>query len=296
MIGLSLFSGVGGFELAAEIAGLDVEWRYQVEIDEACRLVLERHYPHTDRSIVDVTKARAEDFGHVDIIVGGFPCQDLSVAGRGAGLAGERSGLWDDYARLVRDLRPRYVVVENVAALLVRGFGRVAGDLAAGGYDLEWACVSAAACGAPHIRDRLWILAHANGGRLEDERGPSDDGREDGEHASRLVADGCVREGAHASDADDGNGDAGAGTVGKESWRGQSRDRRPLAVGGYWLSTPSPEPALCRMDDGSPSRVDRLAQRRRERERLKQLGNGIVPQCAAVALRRVKELELMVKQ
>lgn len=507
VIGLSLFSGVGGFEIAAEIAGLDVEWRWQIEVDEACRRVLDRHYPHADRSICDVTKARAEDFGHVDIIVGGFPCQDISVAGRGAGLAGERSGLWGEYARLVRDLRPRFVVVENVAALLVRGFDRVAGDLAACGYDLEWACVSAAAVGSPHIRDRLWIVAHTDGGRREGERRSCDDGGEDGQHASRPIADGraCAR--PHAADTDgvecrerhdadeerrwtdeteqtrmggcdaaDAESTRRGAERGTESRRAESagspgvprgcgvredvsdteserrgsatrgarsgpqqdeaREGAPCRRGSFWTETPSPQPALRRsydgssegldprgggidgdsdesrsdaalcgmqfsagtqevqretggqdqisfaddmrrkvhgsnvcqrhvarrieattnteipwallrsvwgeeepsrpsrrresqqrfaveypdlvrvlsshppppcascwrdgswadgispalMDDGCTSRVDRLARRRRERERLKQLGNGIVPQAAAVAMRRVKEL------
>ena len=99
----------------------------------------------------------------VDVLCGGFPCQDLSVAGRGAGIDGARSGLWAEYARLIRELRPRYVVVENVPALLVRGLGRVLGDLAALGYDAEWDCLPASAFGAPHRRDRVWIVAYPDG-------------------------------------------------------------------------------------------------------------------------------------
>jgi site-specific DNA-cytosine methylase len=99
------------------------------------------------------------------ICTGGFPCQDISNAGKRAGIDGERSGLWSEYARIVRELRPRYVLVENVAALLGRGIGRVLGDLAEIGYDAEWHCIPAAAVGAPHIRDRVWIVAHATGAR-----------------------------------------------------------------------------------------------------------------------------------
>jgi DNA (cytosine-5)-methyltransferase 1 len=97
---------------------------------------------------------------YVDVLCGGFPCQDLSYAGRGAGLDGERSGLWIEYARLIRELRPRYVIVENVSALLARGLGRVLGDLAACGYDAEWDCIPASAVGAPHRRDRVWLVAY----------------------------------------------------------------------------------------------------------------------------------------
>jgi DNA (cytosine-5)-methyltransferase 1 len=109
---------------------------------------------------------------YVDVLAGGFPCQDLSYAGKGAGIDGERSGLWGEYARLIRELRPRYVVVENVTALLARGMGRVLGDLAACGYDAEWDCIPAAAVGAPHRRDRVWIVAYPNGAGLEGHRGP----------------------------------------------------------------------------------------------------------------------------
>ena len=106
----------------------------------------------------------------IDVICGGFPCQDISVAGKGAGIAGERSGLWGEYARIVGEVRPRYVIVENVAALLGRGLERVLGDLAALGYDAEWHCIPASAVGAPHRRDRIWIVAYpgcASVGRSE---------------------------------------------------------------------------------------------------------------------------------
>ena len=97
----------------------------------------------------------------IDLICGGFPCQDISTSpAQGAGIDGERSGLWSEYARLIGEVRPRYVVVENVAALLARGLGRVLGDLAALGYDAEWDCIPASAVGAPHRRDRVWIVAY----------------------------------------------------------------------------------------------------------------------------------------
>jgi site-specific DNA-cytosine methylase len=98
---------------------------------------------------------------YVDVLCGGFPCQDISLAGAGAGIdEGTRSGLWYEFARLIRDIRPRYVVVENVSALLARGLDIVLGDLAACGYDAEWDCIPASAVGAPHRRDRVWIVAY----------------------------------------------------------------------------------------------------------------------------------------
>jgi DNA (cytosine-5)-methyltransferase 1 len=108
---------------------------------------------------------RWPDIGPIDVICGGFPCTDISLAGNGAGMAGERSGLWVEFARLVGELRPRFVIVENVAALLYRGLDNVLGDLAAIGYDTEWHCIPASALGACHRRDRVWVVAHADNRR-----------------------------------------------------------------------------------------------------------------------------------
>lgn len=154
----SLFSGIGGLELGLEWAGLEpVVW--QVEQDPFCRSVLAKHWPSADRSVTDVCTAGVANLAHVDLICGGFPCQDLSYAGKGAGLAGERSGLWREYARIVGEIRPRFVVVENVAALLGRGADVVCGDLARLGYDAVWTTVRASDVGAPHRRERLFIIA-----------------------------------------------------------------------------------------------------------------------------------------
>jgi DNA (cytosine-5)-methyltransferase 1 len=119
----SLFAGIGGFDLGFERAGLFCKW--QVEVNEFCQRVLAKHWPdtrrHDDVRTFPPNESRA---WKVDVICGGFPCQDISVAGRGAGIAeGTRSGLWSEYARIIRVLRPRFVVVENVPALLIRGEG-----------------------------------------------------------------------------------------------------------------------------------------------------------------------------
>jgi DNA (cytosine-5)-methyltransferase 1 len=158
---LDLFSGIGGFSLGLERAGFETV--AFCEIEPFPRQVLAKHWPGVPiyDDVRTLTAERlAADGVAVDVICGGFPCQDISTAGRGAGLAGERSGLWSEIARLVCELRPRYVVVENVSALLGRGLGVVLGDLAEIGYDAEWHCVPAAYLGGHHIRDRVWIVAY----------------------------------------------------------------------------------------------------------------------------------------
>ena len=157
----SLFSGIGGLELGLEWAGLGpVVW--QVEQDPFCQKVLERHWPGVER--FDDVRTVGAELPRVDLICGGFPCQDVSFQGEGAGIDGPRSGLWGSFARIVRDLRPRFVVVENVRALRWRGLEKVLGDLARLGYDAEWDSLTACAMGAPHMRERVFIVAHAQGG------------------------------------------------------------------------------------------------------------------------------------
>lgn len=161
----SLFAGIGGFDLGFERAGMACKW--QVEIDPYCQKVLAKHWPNVRRhhDIKTFPTGAPQDW-KVDCVCGGFPCQDISTAGRGEGITGERSGLWSEYARVVGLLRPRFVVVENVPALLFRGMDRVTGDLAAIGYDTQWQTVSAAAVGSPQRRERVFILAYRDGERL----------------------------------------------------------------------------------------------------------------------------------
>jgi DNA (cytosine-5)-methyltransferase 1 len=158
----SLFAGIGGFDLGFERAGMACKW--QVEINDYATKVLEKHWPNVHRER-DIQECGRHNLQQVDVICGGFPCQDISYAGLGAGLDGERSGLFFEALRVVRELRPRAVVLENVAALLTRGLDRVLGSLASIGFDAEWHCIPAAAVGALHIRDRVFILGYANGNR-----------------------------------------------------------------------------------------------------------------------------------
>lgn len=165
----SLFAGIGGFDLGFERAGLRCVW--QVEKDPYCQRVLAKHWPNVRRwDDVCTFPPEPADGLCPDVICGGFPCQDISkaghVQGERKGLNGERSGLWSEFLRIIRRLRPPFVVVENVAKLLVRGLGRVLGSLAEIGYDAEWHCLPACTFGAPHIRDRLFVLAYSLGGRI----------------------------------------------------------------------------------------------------------------------------------
>jgi len=280
---LDLFSGIGGFSLGLERAGMRTV--AFCEIDPYCQCVLRRHWPDVPvyddvrtltRKILANTYCqrcretrRSEDWGGTcgcgpQVICGGFPCQDISVAGKGAGIAGERSGLWSEYARIIGEVRPRYVIVENVAALLGRGIERVLGDLAALGYNAEWHCIPASAVGAPHRRDRVWIVAHT---RCLDSFGW---GGECGGPQAAGPCDRAARSGEHARDVADTNG---AGCL--EQWRGLPI-RQELAAaecGGWWQS----EPDVGRVATGVPARVDRL----------RALGNAVVPQIPEIIGRAI---------
>ena len=162
---LDLFSGIGGFSLGLERTE-GFETVAFCEIDKKARQVLRKHWPDVP-IFDDVTKLKGDQIGTVDVICGGFPCQDISYAGRGAGLEGERSGLWFEFHRLIKEIRPKWVIAENVSALRSRGLDEVLRSLAEIGYDAEWHCIPASAVGAPHRRDRVWIVAYPHGTGLE---------------------------------------------------------------------------------------------------------------------------------
>jgi len=166
---LDLFSGIGGFSL-----GLERTSNFQTvafcEIEPFPRSVLKKHWPNVpvyeDVKTLSAERLKADGIT-VDVICGGFPCQDISLAGKGAGLEGERSGLWFEFHRLIKEIRPQYVIAENVSALRSRGLDAVLRSLAEIGYDAEWHCIPASAVGAPHQRDRIWIVAYPQCGRRE---------------------------------------------------------------------------------------------------------------------------------
>ncbi|MGA0336820.1 MAG: DNA cytosine methyltransferase [Luminiphilus sp.] len=223
----SLFAGIGGFDLGLERAGMACAW--QVEREPYAVRVLEKHWPNVRRHDDVCTFPPAEGNWAVDLICGGFPCQDISVAGKGLGLAGKRSGLWVEMHRIISELRPRYVIVENVAALLFRGMETILGDLSKIGYDAEWHVVPACAVGAPHRRERVWVVAYADRAGFKQQRWP--------ESESTQYA-----------------------TVERCSW---------------WET----EPAVGRVVDGLPHRVDRL----------RGLGNAVVPQIVELIGRAIIE-------
>lgn len=162
---LDLFSGIGGFALAARMVG-GIKTIQFVEIDPYCQKVLAKNFlgvPIHD----DITTFTAEPRQY-DLVTGGFPCQDISIANpNGRGLEGKRSGLFHELMRIVRQCRPRYLVLENVSAMLSKSHGRVMGsvlwELSQVGYDAEWQTISAASMGAPHLRERVFVVAHPNG-------------------------------------------------------------------------------------------------------------------------------------
>lgn len=156
----SLFAGIGGIDKGLEDAGMTCAW--QVEINDYCSRVLAAHWPGVLR-LRDIHDAGSHNLPRVNLICVGLPCQDVSQAGKRAGIGGTRSGLWRQAVRVVRELCPRYVLVENVPGLLARGMGDVLGDLASLGYDAEWSVLSACAMGAPHTRERVFIVAYPNG-------------------------------------------------------------------------------------------------------------------------------------
>lgn len=220
---LDLFSGIGGFSLGLEAAGMRTV--AFCEVDPFCRAVLAQHWPgvpiYDDVRTLTATALRRDGIA-VDLICGGFPCQDVSFAGKRAGLEGARSGLWGEYRRIVGELRPRFVVVENVPGLLSLGMGTVLGDLSALGYDAVWDCIPASAVGAPHRRDRVWIVAYAD-------RQGQHDGAEHAEMggAQEPMADTCGER--HQSDGEPGEL---AGASGQAQGEGHQRQRRRRAANG----------------------------------------------------------------
>lgn len=250
----SLFSGIGGLELGLERAGVgQVVW--QCEINPFCRQVLEKHWPTVTR-FTDVTQPRV--WPAVDVICGGFPCQDVSSAGKRAGLAGQRSGLWHHFAAVVEQVAPSFVVVENVASGARKWLPTVRRALHMLGYRTTAYGVSAFDVGAPHFRRRVFVLARHADSERRGARGSVQlrARHEEGAHAS------AQRDGGRgpAPDLDSGGQPEPEGPIG-EVWRW-------VADGGRWTV----EPDVCGVAHGLPHRVDRL----------RALGNAVVPQCAEV--------------
>lgn len=165
---LVLFSGIGGFSLGLERAGMETV--AFCEIDPYCQRVLAKHWPGV-KIHDDITKLNGKQYaGAIDVICGGFPCQDISVGHNwteAKGIEGKRSGLWWEYHRIIRETAPKFIIIENVAALRTRGLGRVLQSLDEIGYVGEWHVIPGTAVGAEHRRERVWIIAHHQSIRME---------------------------------------------------------------------------------------------------------------------------------
>lgn len=265
---LALFAGAGGGILGGHLLG----WRTVCAVERepyAASVLMQRQndgilppFPIWD----DVCTFDGKPWrGLVDVVSGGFPCQDISSAGKGAGIDGERSGLWREMARIIGEVRPRFVFVENSPLLISRGLAVVIGDLAEMGYDAQWCCISASDTGAPHKRDRIWLVAS------DTEREPMRNEtikKMESEESERQKF-GVYGGNGHVADTNSARWKQSADETypGTSGW--ESRD----AIG--WASWWPTEPDVGRVADGVAARVDRL----------KAIGNGQVPRVAAAAFR-----------
>lgn len=290
---LDLFSGIGGFSLGLERAGMRTV--AFCECEPYAQAVLRKHWPKVPcyANIRDVSAARlAADGISADLVCGGFPCQDISLAGKGEGLTGARSGLWSEFFRLIEELRPRYAIIENVSALRARGLETILGQLASIGFDAQWHCIPAVAVGAPHQRDRVWIIAYSGGKQHEGESlahaGASAAGFLETSVANTYGDARHERRSNHATQEQGGRNTHRGGECKDLSHTNRERlAERPQLDGSSlesrleaslrdhvdrcrrtagWLA----EPDVGRVADGVPARVDRL----------RCLGNAIVPQIA----------------
>ena len=267
---LALFAGAGGGILGGRLLG----WRTRcaVEIDPYCRRVLLgrqrdgilEQFPIWD----DVRTFDGKPWrGHIDIITGGFPCTDISVAGKGAGIHGEQSSMWFEMARIIREVGPRYVFVENSPILTSRGLGHVLGDLAEMGFDAEWCVLGARHAGAPHKRDRIWVLAtHTNGATMgANQRRTISHKNRDTSAEERGWEDESIGVGVphHISDT------YSAGLQEQRVEVSTEPEDSPIECGSWWKT----ESDVGRVVDGLAYRMDRL----------RVLGNGQVPAVVQLA-------------
>jgi len=240
---LDLFSGIGGFSLAAQrVWGDELEIVGFCEIDKYCQKVLQKNFPgvpiHDDVKVLN-----GNEYEKIDLITGGFPCQDISVAGKGAGIKAERSGLWAEMFRLIKEVQPRWAIIENVPNLRSKGLTLVLQNLSEIGYMCEWHCIPACAVGAPHQRDRIWIVAYP----FSECDKP------------------CIQE-ALFSEINAANS--------QTETTSQCDEEGESVPQGWWAV----EPDVGRVVEGVAKRVDRI----------KGLGNSIVPQVAQVLMEGIK--------
>ena len=277
---LDTFSGIGGFSYAAERIVGGFETVAFVEREPYCQRILGKHWPNVP-IYDDITTFNPEPYS-ADVVCGGFPCQDISLAGKQAGIKeGTRSGLFYELMRVVCLVRPQYVVLENVAAILANGLDTVLGELAQAGFDAEWACIPASAVGACHQRDRWWLVAYPQSGLGQQRQaGQSEHIGKSSRFELSVAQLGDTHcpplpaPNPHHQRQQEQHTAAIADQQGWPRWNDAPRRLNPDWRG--YLS----QPVLCRGDDGLSNRVDRL----------KALGNAVVPQVAAIPLARVRQL------
>lgn len=286
---LDLFSGIGGFSLGLERAGMETV--AFCEFDKHAQKVLQKHWPdlpiHDDVRTLDGYQYR----GSVDVVCGGFPCQDISVAGKQKGIEAERSGLWAECARLLGEVRPRYAIFENVTALISgdegRWFQRVLWDISEVGYDAEWHCISASELGAHHHRDRVWIICYPKHPGSSAAEITESYKKRNGSDAQRTKpASESARSGDAEILADSTRRSKQAllsrklAAILRETY--QKRQTRRLGASGRYIGAEwAAEPNVGRVANGIPNRSHRL----------KQLGNAVVPQIPEIIGRAIMEVE-----
>lgn len=276
----SLFAGIGGFELGLERSWGNAETIWQVERDTFCQSILLKHWPQSIiyNDVKDITKDKVKP---VDVLIGGFPCQDISTAGNQKGVYdGEKSSLWWEMWRIVGDLRPRIVIMENVANIIRLGGADVVGSLAQIGYDCEWTVISARQFGAPHLRERWFGVAYSQSLRGDIHRESTKESQEKRKTRVHpgLIGEQYIGEGPKRSNPTTNSIESRFQRQSKHSQqldtqfineRGDRQNHGSDKGRGYWKTTPYPSP-FCRVDDGISNRVARL----------RALGNAIVPQCS----------------
>lgn len=295
---LSLFAGIGGFDLGLERTGGFKTVAF-CEIDPFCQKVLAKHWPgvpiYDDVRELTAERLRA-DGTEPDCIAGGFPCQDISIAGDGAGLAGERSGLFFEIMRLAGELaaigRPvRYILLENVSALLGRGLGDVLRALAAIGYDAEWHCIPVGRLGAPHERDRVWIIAYPTVGRGRavvagrDDADRTDAGRPQADRLLREIPAPSCQWYLAAPDAANDHGQRRRQYHRPEVAVQPEKSGLTGAIGHDGWDTPWPRflEDICRVDDGLRGGLDKAG--------FLTLGNTVSPQIPELIGRAILEAD-----
>lgn len=260
---LDLFSGIGGFSLGLERAGMTTV--AFCEIDPFCRAVLRKHWPDVPQ-FEDVRKLRGEDVGPVDLVCGGYPCQPFSTAGKRGGAEDDRH-LWPEMFRIISELRPTWVLGENVAGHITLGLDEVLSDLDALGYASRPFVIPACAVDARHRRARVWIMAHTDRGREPQQEGLEREGGRRVSHSRQAMAD----------------TNSERGRSGDCEWQDaiHAHPCREIVGPGWDTSWWSTEPNVGRVANGIPSRVDRL----------KALGNAVVPQVVEIIGRAIMRVQ-----